>query len=271
MLFVLAIPARGAAYCRATTESEAPTCPSQCETTGIPLFWGERTISYAFHESGIPGLSDADMREAIRLSFAQWEQVLCNDRATGFAFHAKPSPTSRTVGPQETQPDENVLIYYGPEEWKQRGLSEHVYALTAVWFDKDNGEILDADMQFNGGMGPFRVCPDTGCRPGEIDLRNVATHEIGHFVGLAHSDDPGSTMYCSALPSDLNKRALSPDDERGLCAAYPAPLPTTDDASHDREEQGCGAAPTRGRFRTLPLSIGLALTLLAVRRRRTVS
>ena len=104
-----------------------------------------------------------------------------------------------------------------------------------------------------------------------FDLQNTVTHEAGHVVGLAHPcGDPGTpacnaelppweivpyaerTMYPSTTLGETSKRALSPDDVAGVCAAYPV-----------AGGCGCGSAGGPG-----ALAVGLAaLALVALRPR----
>jgi hypothetical protein len=61
-----------------------------------------------------------------------------------------------------------------------------------------------------GGSGPVRLDPD--------EVERVAAHEMGHALGLGHSDNPGDLMY----PVNT-ARALSPRDYRTLQALYRLP------------------------------------------------
>lgn len=54
------------------------------------------------------------------------------------------------------------------------------------------------------------------------NLAQVVTHELGHAVGLGHSQDPDATMFGSAS-FDGRCAALAADDEAGVRALYPAP------------------------------------------------
>lgn len=92
------------------------------------------------------------------------------------------------------------------------------------------------------GDPPANACSapgDADCI--RIDVQNTVTHEAGHALGLAHncylagSNSYGAplctaanqslyepaTMYPSAPPHEVSKRALSQDDIDGVCAAYP--------------------------------------------------
>ena len=55
------------------------------------------------------------------------------------------------------------------------------------------------------------------------DIFGAATHEIGHTLGLAHSDDPSAVMYWIFQRfAGLGTGHLSPDDMAGIRAIYGA-------------------------------------------------
>ena len=54
-----------------------------------------------------------------------------------------------------------------------------------------------------------------------IDLQSTLTHEIGHALGLGHSDIAEATMAPSIIGGDISKRTLDQDDINGICALYP--------------------------------------------------
>ena len=95
--------------------------------------------------------------------------------------------------------------------------------LTWAWYYYPNYDIFEADVALNSSYdwSIAEVPP-----PGLIDVQNVATHELGHALGLKDTYDPlycESTMYGLATWAETKKRTLEPDDIEGLQAVYPAP------------------------------------------------
>lgn len=88
---------------------------------------------------------------------------------------------------------------------------------------------------------------------GNFDTETVALHEIGHLLGLAHSDVPGSVMFPTYQGQ---RRALAQDDIDGIRSLYGRRGPTLDVLVHlqdigdlsFRENEFAG---TRGQSRRL--------------------
>ncbi len=57
------------------------------------------------------------------------------------------------------------------------------------------------------------------------DIQGVATHELGHALGLDHSNDPQATMLGALLGNGVNNRSIAPDDIAGIQALYGAASP----------------------------------------------
>jgi len=84
--------------------------------------------------------------------------------------------------------------------------------------------IIEGDVVFNDGWD--------GCGFYEnfSNLAEVATHELGHVLGLGHSTDATATMYATAH-FDGRGAALTADDDSGLRAIYPATDATPPDTT----------------------------------------
>ena len=76
---------------------------------------------------------------------------------------------------------------------------------------------FEANMSFN----PFASCYFSN----SCNVREVATHEMGHALGLGHSSDTDATMYAFAH-FDGRCASLRADDMNGIRFIYPGTLPT---------------------------------------------
>ncbi|BDG01878.1 matrixin family metalloprotease [Anaeromyxobacter oryzae] len=177
------------------------------------------------------------------------------------------------------------------------GAGRSTLALTSVSYNATNGTILDSDTEivdWNGGTGaidtnvtngiyvtcytsaaPAATCSSYGQADCVYyDLQNTLTHEIGHFIGLAHPCEPSKGIACTAAMADVTmypyeqpvetkKRTLSPDDVDGVCTLYPA--------GSTSGSGGGGPSSSHGGCATGPGFAGttlLALLALGLRRRR---
>ncbi|MEK6868829.1 MAG: matrixin family metalloprotease, partial [Nanoarchaeota archaeon] len=57
---------------------------------------------------------------------------------------------------------------------------------------------------------------------GKMDFENIATHELGHSVGMGHPDSTCTeeTMYAYADYGETKKRDLNTGDTAGINSLY---------------------------------------------------
>ncbi len=94
--------------------------------------------------------------------------------------------------------------------------------LAQASFSSVGGRILDCDIRFFGanGLGPIQWHHGVEEPPADhFDLATVAIHELGHCLGLGHSEVHGARMYPTVAPGRA-ARHLHEDDMAGLRALY---------------------------------------------------
>lgn len=282
VLAVLAVgwlmPAVARAYCRTTTVTQKGV---ECinDEDAVLLFWDRDCIDYIVHEQlfeRIPALSEARIREILRVSFDAWHAVDCG----GPPFVVGQLPGTTAGEPVEFNFDarnEMVISALTPEEWRALGRDELAFAITFTAYNTKTGRIYDVDLALNLGRGPFVDC-DEGCRGSETDLQNTLTHEAGHVFGLSHSAVPGATMAFSAQPGETYMRDLEPDDREGLCAIGLPGLACADESSCTcppapiipkvikKHVSSCSAGPSAGHIGVTGLAPAVLLLVLALGR-----
>ncbi len=185
-----------------------------------PVHWPKTCVSYRINDAGttnadVPaGLND-DLVTAITWSFDQWNQVDCSAMQMSYD-----GPTSNSAAEFNTGSGaKNInLVVFRDTTWDSVA-SPQTFALTSVTFNPKTGIIGDADIEINSQYFPISVVdpPESD----HVDLRNTLVHEVGHFIGLDHVDNPNSTMYYAADVGDTDKRSLAQDDIDGICHIYP--------------------------------------------------
>lgn len=79
--------------------------------------------------------------------------------------------------------------------------------------------IVDSDIEFN----PSVTFSTTATTPtSSFDLQSIATHEIGHFLGMDHSGLASSIMFAFGDSGGVPQRTLSTDDAIGIGSVYPS-------------------------------------------------
>ena len=270
------------AYCRLSTGMPEPGPVGGCSVAGTPLAWHSQCLTYSIvaRERSKPAFDDDgfDIRDAIDSSFATWAEVQCPAGRVPLELR-QTVPLSRCDEPEHNADGLNSNSIAFVEDWAQRGLPVEAYGVTLVWHDPDTGEIVDADMQLNEGSGTLDFC-ESSCSGDGVDLQNVVTHEVGHFLGLGHSDEVNASMYGESTRGEIRKAFLNDDDVEGVCSIY-GELPAAECKQADfaarngwssrcnASVEGCSVArPGRSGSASAPYPILMLAILCAVRRRR---
>lgn len=215
------------AFCRMTTDDEAQVGNAPCTGDGVPLEWDSACIQYSIDQRGSIWLSMGDIEDAVTASFDEWQNTTCAGEPPNVVFQMGAPSTCRIPEFNNRGPNVNTVAFLS--DWENQDgepFDPRALAVTIVWF-LDDGQIVDADMVINETLGPYDLCPDTGCpggsvtSPGPVDLQSIVTHEAGHMLGIGHSDDETATMFAVAPREEVQKRTLAQDDINAICTIYP--------------------------------------------------
>ena len=202
--------------------------------TDREVFWGSFPLAYtAVDDERLPDGADV----AIAAAFETWSHIIGSQAY----FDQKHSPNARPAAAY----DEHHVIYVD-HQWPY---GDQALALAALWSDADSGELLHFDIRLNGDV-PWSVDGDEHA----YDLQSALTHEIGHVLGLDHSDLDEAAMW-AALEGGGFKHDLHADDVEGILHLYGEPLTAGGIA-------GCSSSPAA------VSGSWLLLLLAAIRRSR---
>jgi hypothetical protein len=174
--------------------------------------WSSGTVSYEVNRQFVPYMTDdvAIIQEA----FDTWSSERCTDLQNRFTGTTDGNTTIFLEGDTDGR---NRVVYVSANQWPVSSDGALAVTQSSYTGNQRGWEIAEADIAFNGGV-TWSSNPDRR----SFDLQSTAAHEIGHVLGMQHSDNPAATMYFSTPPGDESQRVLHNDDEAGICYLYPA-------------------------------------------------
>lgn len=217
------LPVDGHAYCRQYSCQDDPEEGYYCERDereciieGNRLFYSTQCLSYTVargHGERL-GLSDQDFERLVGEAFERWTSVDCGDgRSPGLVVQS-----AGVVDVDEPfycgQVELNTSVWLLVSDWSH---DRDALGFTTSTYAADDAEIFDADVELNVN----KVLVELPSEEVEQALISIMVHEAGHFLGLAHSDDPSAVMYEAYNRRDLVTRMLTQDDIDGICDAFP--------------------------------------------------
>ena len=191
--------------------SSAGAWEQSVSKSGAALHRTANCADFYLHEMGSNDIDSDGEFDAIKASLDEWSNVDCSSMTFQYAGLTNYEITGYTG----ENPVVNVILFR-EKKWPY---TQRPVAFTSVTYDPVTGVIVDADIELNGEDYYFTVTPDL--QPWKVDVQNTVTHELGHTVGLNHTELPDSTMFAHAGPGETNKRTLADDDKAGVCTIYP--------------------------------------------------
>jgi len=221
-LGVIGLSAEASAFCRSTTcrstgAKECATDQDSCPAEGAKLYWPTSCINFAFNQQGTQDLDPEETFAIMRKTFQAWTEVQCASGGQATITFEERGPVLLKKSAYNKEGRNVNVILFQDDDWKYRGI-DGTLAKTSVTYNDETGEIYDADIEVNAANNTVTL-PES--KRVEYDLQAIMTHEIGHFIGIAHSSDDSAVMAPTYSPGSIAQRKLSADDIAAVCAIYP--------------------------------------------------
>jgi predicted Zn-dependent protease len=158
--------------------------------------WGSNTPVVIYLDSSVP----AQFYSAIEQAVEQWNQ------ARGRQI-LKIGGVTQTRGPNR----DGANVIHWMSTWEADRAFEQ--ARTTVHWSDD--QIYEADIRINDKNFDYVV----GSMPGRVDVVSLLVHELGHVLGLSHTEESGSVMLKS-LANNTERRIPSTSDINALKCEY---------------------------------------------------
>ena len=224
-------------YSPTVTECRPPgedTCVFKGMTLrNVPVWWRPACLGYSVQRDASQYVSVDDATKAAARAFSAWTTRSCPTNGTGTS---RVSIDARDLGPAvcgdigyfPDRANQHVIVFRD-ETWphekspsEQAAGKSRTIALTTISFDPNSGEIFDADIEINSAEHSVIITDGAKLAENVYDLDSVLTHEVGHFLGIAHSPDSQAVMYPKDEGGSVRHRDLTTDDIDAICTLYPS-------------------------------------------------
>jgi hypothetical protein len=178
------------------------------------------TITYFVSNVNVPQVTATDLAAAVDKAFKTWSAVNGVSIASRFGGFTDALPGTG-----------DAMTVIGFEDREEPDFDD-VLGQTTFGIDRTTGVPIEADIVLNAR---FLWSVAAAGEPDRYDAQSIATHEVGHLLGLGHSaigetqDSPvgrsviakAAVMFPLAFPAgNVLGRTLDQDDRAGIQAIY---------------------------------------------------
>lgn len=190
-------------YAKPVNPGKPPKTETCYKLMGVK--WTIFPVNYIINPTNPQGLSQDFITSTLSVSAETWDGA-----------------TSKELFNNAYAIDYNIR--YGVQDYKNaidfgNYSDANVIAVTSVWYTRVGKKIVEFDVRFDTDYIWGNAVLDST----KMDLQNIATHELGHAVGLRdiYSDFCSYvTMYGYSSEGDIEKRTLEQPDIIGLQTMY---------------------------------------------------
>lgn len=190
-------------YAKSANQGKAPKTETCYKLMGVK--WGSLPVSYVINPTNGDGLDEAFVTSAISASAETWDAATLRELMNNYTID-----NSAQYGVQNYQ---NAIVFGSFSD-------NRIIGVTTVWYTPLGRQIVEFDIKLNDY---YQWGDATTADSSKMDLQNIATHELGHAVGLndIYSTTCGEvTMYGYSIEGETIKRDLEPADVTGLQKMY---------------------------------------------------
>ncbi len=173
---------------------------------------------WLFNPANTSGLVEATLFSNLSFDISKWEDA-ADGSLNGIMKNilGDGTQTSNSLSVDSNSPDDQNEVYFGSIT------DSNAIAVTTVWGvfggPAKNRVLVEWDMVFDEADYDWSQSGEAG----KMDFENIATHELGHAVGLADLYNSGcidETMYGYADLGQTNKQSLNGGDITGIKQLY---------------------------------------------------
>jgi Matrixin/IPT/TIG domain len=169
--------------------------------------WQALPVSYRIHAGGLPSLGNGSEFIAMQRAFDAWQNL----PSSAIAFRYEGTTPIQNGGNDGV----NVISF------QDTNFSFGTGTIAVTLSSSSQGFFRDADILFNPSNSSITFATDG--RADGFDIQAIATHEIGHFLGLDHTGIVSATMNPTGGRGTVFPRSLKSDDIIGASTLYPEP------------------------------------------------
>jgi hypothetical protein len=205
---------------------------------GYETRWTSTPVTWYLNPNGSNNVPFNDVQAAIQAAFNTWQGIPCADISFNYGGTQSYGSSSNWNG---------IYLRFQSSGWDPSVGDAAAYSVS---WQVSGGSIQQNEVVFNE-VDMTWTTQDQGPYSTLGDIQGVATHELGHSIGLDHSKIFDATMYWTGGSAEL--RDLEPDDENGACYLYGSfsqgqPCDACSDDSHCAGGGTCIGYPDGGAY-----------------------
>lgn len=170
--------------------------------------------SWLVNPTNTRGLPDPFVADTLASSIVKWEDAADGIVGNGIGTDilGAGSATTSLLSADTAAPDGRNEAYFADVA------DAGAIAITIVWYNRFTKTLVEWDQVYDDVDFDWSASGE----PGKMDFENIATHELGHSVGLGdlYNSCAEETMYGYADFGETKKRDLNAGDIAGANALY---------------------------------------------------